>query len=61
MIRSPITTLDVGDATHLISGLSFESRADWIIGRNTDHNVVNLTVGDTASLTDSNKVIAIGR
>jgi len=58
---SSITTLDVGDATRLISGLSFESRADWIIGRNTDYNNVKITVGDTASLTDSSKVIAIGQ
>ena len=58
---SSITTLDVGDATRLISGISFESRADWIIGRNTDYNNVKLTVGDTATLTDSSKVIAIGQ
>lgn len=58
---SSITTLDVGNATRLISGISFESRADWIIGRNTDYNNVKLTVGDTATLTDSSKVIAIGQ
>lgn len=58
---SSMTTLDVGNATRLVSGLSFASQDHWIVGQTTDSNKVTLTAGDTATVTASGKVVAIGQ
>lgn len=58
---SSMTTLDVGNATRLVSGLSFASQDHWIVGQTTDSNQVTLTAGDTATVTASGKVVAIGQ
>jgi len=49
-----LTTLDEGNAIRHdkhISGISFESRTNWIIGENTANNHVVLGEGDTAVIT----------
>jgi len=58
---SSMTKLDAGNASRTISGLSFISRDDWIIGQNTDYNTVSLSAGDTANVTASGKAIYIGQ
>jgi len=57
---SSITTLDNG-TSKVISGISFESRTDWIIGKNNGENSVTLSVGDTANVTSAGKAIYIGQ
>jgi len=56
-----ITTLDDGGASETISGISFESRTDWIIGETTDDNSVTLSAGDTADVTSTGKAVYIGK
>ena len=58
---SAVTTLDVGSASRAIHGISFVSHDDWVIGRTTDHNAVTLTSGDSATISATGKLIAIGR
>lgn len=58
---SSMTTLDVGNSTRLISGISFTSQEDWIIGQSTDFNQVTLAAGDHATVTADGKIIAIGQ
>ncbi|MDR1280953.1 MAG: FG-GAP repeat protein [Opitutaceae bacterium] len=58
------TTLDAGTATGTTlatSGLSFISRTDWIIGKETANNTIILTAGDTADVTHADKAIYIGQ
>ncbi|MBX3740801.1 MAG: DUF5011 domain-containing protein [Akkermansiaceae bacterium] len=57
---SSLTTLDPGAASGTISGISFVSQEDWIIGRTTDNNTVTLSAGNTADVTASGKAVFIG-
>jgi hypothetical protein len=57
---SSFTTLDQGAAHKIISGISFESRDNWIIGETTDSNRVTLSAGDTANVTGAGKQVYIG-
>lgn len=56
-----VTTLDDGNASGTISGISFESRTDWVIGETTDDNTVTLSFGDIANVTESGKAVYIGK
>ncbi len=56
-----VTTLDAGSASKTISGISFISQDDWIIGQTTKANQVTLSAGDTANVTASGKTVYIGR
>lgn len=58
---SSVTKLDAGNASRTISGLSFISKDDWIIGQTTDYNSVTLSAGDTADVTASGKAVYIGQ
>lgn len=56
-----MTKLDDGNTSKLISGLSFTSKDDWIIGQKADANRVTLSAGDTANITASGMAVRIGR
>ncbi|MBI9020340.1 MAG: PEP-CTERM sorting domain-containing protein [Verrucomicrobia bacterium] len=56
-----ITTLNDGGASKTISGISFESRTDWIIGETTDDNAVTLSAGDAGDVTAVGKAVYIGK
>ena len=56
-----VTTLDDGSASETISGISFVSRTDWVIGETTDNNSVTLSDGDAADVTSSGKAVYIGK
>ncbi len=56
-----MTTLDAGNASRNIDGISFISRDDWIIGETTDVNLVTLGLGDTADVTMASKAVFIGK
>lgn len=58
---SSVTKLDAGNTSRTISGLSFISQDDWIIGQTTDYNTVTLSAGDTANVTASGKAVYIGQ
>ena len=58
---SSMTTLDTGNASRTIDGISFISQDDWIIGQSTDANQVILTAGDTANVTADGKAVYIGK
>lgn len=58
---SSITTLDAGNASRTSDSISFESREDWIVGKNTDSNMVTLAAGDTATVTAAGKAVHIGQ
>ncbi len=58
---SSITTLDAGSTSRTISGISFISQDDWIIGQTTDSNQVTLSAGDTANVTAAGKAVYIGK
>jgi hypothetical protein len=58
---SSFTTLDQGAAHKIISGISFISRENWIIGETTDFNRVTLSGGDTANVTGAGKQVYIGK
>jgi hypothetical protein len=58
---SSMTTLDEGGASRVISGLSFQSRVDWIIGETTDGNTVILSARDTAEVITAGKSVYIGK
>lgn len=57
---SSMTTLDSGNTKKTISGISFESKRDWIIGRHTSGNAVVLGAGDSASILETDKSVSIG-
>lgn len=57
---SSVTTLDEGNTSRTISGISFLSQGDWIIGETTDSNQVTLSAGDTATVTAASKEVYIG-
>ena len=56
-----VTTLDSGNTSRTIDGISFESQDNWIIGETTDANVIALTSGDAATVTASGKKVFIGK
>lgn len=56
-----VTTMDFGNITRSISGVSFTSRIDWIIGETTDGNRVTLSPGDAANVTATGKAVHIGK
>ena len=58
---SSITTVDAGDTTEVISGYSFESNHDWIVGENSDRNQLTLSSGDKADITEAGKSVFIGK
>jgi len=58
---SSMTTLDAGSTSKTISGISFVSQDDWIIGQTTDSNSVTLSAGDTANVTAPGKAVYIGK
>jgi hypothetical protein len=58
---SAVTTLDVGSASRTIHGISFVSQDDWVIGQTRDDNAVILSSGDSATVSATGKLIAIGR
>jgi hypothetical protein len=55
-----VTTIDDGTA-ETISGISFESRLDWIIGEVDDGSSVILSAGDSANITADGKAVYIGK
>ena len=57
---SSMTTLDIGNTSASINGISFESREDWIIGQTTSNNQVTLTDGDTAEVLSAGKAVSVG-
>ncbi len=58
---SSMTSLDEGNATRRIEGMSFRSKTDWIIGETTVGNTVILGEGDSASVEAPGKAVYIGR
>ncbi|MEM9481244.1 MAG: FG-GAP repeat protein, partial [Verrucomicrobiota bacterium] len=58
---SSITTLDEGNASRIIDGISFESRTDWIVGEKTDGNMVELMAGDVAEVLAAGAAVYIGK
>jgi len=56
-----ITTLDAGNASRMIDGISFNSQIDWIVGETTDTNEVTLNVNNTADVTAAGKAVYIGK
>jgi hypothetical protein len=56
-----MTKLDTGNTSKIISGLSFTTKDDWIIGQKFDGNSVTLSTGDTANVTGSGMAVRIGR
>ncbi len=56
-----MTSLDEGNASRVISGLSFFSRTDWIVGEATDANEVTLSAGDSADVTEHGTAVYIGK
>ena len=56
-----MTTLDLGSTSKTISGISFVSQDNWIVGQNTSANQVTLNVGNTANVTAAGKVVYIGQ
>lgn len=58
---SAVTTLDEGNTSRSISGISFASQDHWIIGQNTDINQVTLGAGDNADVSANGKSVFIGQ
>ena len=58
---SSVSTLDEGNASRTIDGISFISQDDWIIGQNASSNQVTLNSGNTGSVTASGKAVYIGQ
>ncbi len=58
---SSVTTLDEGNSSRTIDGVSLISRTDWIIGETTSNNQVTLTTGDSADVTAAGKAVYIGK
>lgn len=57
---SSMTTLDTGNVSRVIDGISFKSQDDWIIGQSTDNNTVTLNEGDAANIIAFGKGVFIG-
>ncbi len=58
---SSVTTLDLGNVSRTILGISFNSRIDWVVGDTTDLNKVTLSFGNVAEVTGAGKGVFIGR
>jgi len=58
---SCITTLDTGNTSQIIDGISFTSRDHWIVGQTTSGNQITLTAGDSADVTALGKEVYIGQ
>ncbi|MDB5325907.1 MAG: hypothetical protein JWM57_1476, partial [Phycisphaerales bacterium] len=58
---SSMTTLDAGSASRVISGISFVSQDDWVVGKTTIANQVTLSKGDTANVTASGRGVYVGQ
>ena len=58
---SSVTTLDAGNISTTITGVSFSSSESWVIGRTTDANQVTLGAGDSADVTAPGMTVAIGQ
>ncbi|MDX1963868.1 MAG: FG-GAP repeat protein [Pirellulales bacterium] len=58
---SSVTTLDEGNASRTIDGISFISRDDWIIGQTTSDNQVTLLAGNTGDVTAAGKAVYVGQ
>lgn len=58
---SSMTTLDAGNASETISGISFISQDNWVIGRLTNSNTVTLSAGNSASVSAGGKAVFIGQ
>lgn len=56
-----LTTLDAGNAARNISGISFISQQDWVIGKATSGNSVTLGEGDTADVRAGGKAVHVGQ
>lgn len=56
-----MTTLNRGNASEVISRLSFISRQDWVIGQTRDKNKVVLSRGDAATVMGLDRAVYIGR
>jgi hypothetical protein len=56
-----VTTLDAGNASKVISGISFFSQDNWVIGDTTDANQVTLSAADKATVTTSGTSVFVGR
>ena len=57
---SSVTTLDFGNTSAIIDGISFQSRTDWIIGETTSNNHVELTEGGSAEILELDTGIFVG-
>ena len=57
---SSVTTLDFGNTSAIIDGISFQSCTDWIIGETTSNNHVELTQGDSAGILELGTGIFVG-
>lgn len=58
---SSLSTLNSGNISKVIDGLSFVSRNDWIIGETTSNNTVTLSSGDAGDVTAPGKFVYIGK
>lgn len=58
---SSVTTLDEGNASRTIDGISFVSQTDWVVGQTTSGNQVTLTSGDFANVTAAGKAVYVGQ
>ena len=58
---SSVTTLDTGSTSKTISGISFTSQDDWVVGQTTDANQVTLSAGDSANVTAIGMTVDIGQ
>ena len=57
---SSVTTLDFGNTSAIIDGISFESRVDWIVGETTSNNILTLTQFDSAEVLEPDTAVFIG-
>lgn len=56
-----MTTLDTGNTSKVISGISFVSQEDWIVGKTTSSNQVTLSAGDSATVTVGSASISVSK
>ena len=57
---SSLTTLDFGNHSAIIDGISFQSRTDWVIGETTSNNLLTLSQGDAAEVLEPGAGVYIG-
>ena len=56
-----VSTLDLGNTSALISGISFVSQDNWVVGQNTSGNQVTLSAGDTATVNAAGRGVFVGQ